>query len=933
MPRPALQARLFGSRLARRVFALFVLAALVPLAVSDWLSSTAVNTVARQLHVQRQEQLTRQVSRQVLERLLTAKSLLRALPLAPPASGVRPPGLGRVFEGLILLSPEGRPLWAGPNAADLQQAWQSGSPSVPPVLPTPDADPRAAQVLLRTLSVPGQQARILLAAMRDGEPSWVAELDPDFLWAPVHDAMEGGIWRVSDANGQPLYSGDAAPSSAPGGSSNFSHFVFRLFLGGDFGTPDWVFSQQVPPPQVRWLGWPLPMWLALVALATLLFIGLLAQRQIRRTLAPLERLTAGTRSLAAGDVATRVPVQGDDEFAVLGAAFNDMAARIGRQFHALEGLAAIDRDILAGAAVDSLAQRLLEQLETIYPGTHAVVVWQQGGQQFRRATLWHSGKSGMTVFDARDIACEGLAQTPWSALEGDQVLAVDTLLAQRGGPHDLPSCLSSLMPQGADWVALFPLRQSDSMRALIALGFAEQPQADSLQVAAELRDRLAVAFAAQDRERALVHQATHDSLTGLLNRHGLHQRLDALLAPEPAPRLALLYIDLDNFKDVNDSRGHAAGDALLRLASERLRVRVQADALVARQGGDEFTLVLPEADAATARAVADIAIRAMSEPFHLPGGDFQVGASVGIALCPQHARTRDDLLRCADIALYAAKADGRGRAQCFSTSLDSEARAQAALLADLRQAVAKGEFVAHFQPRVGAGDGRASSAEALVRWQHPQRGLLYPDAFIEMAESSGLIVPIGQWMLQAACKAMADWRRAGVALQRVSVNVSPVQLVEGDLVGQVREALAANGLAPESLEIEITESLLVDDHEPTFAQLGALRAMGVAVALDDFGTGYSSMAALRKLPIDVMKIDRSFVTDLETDSSALPSVRAIVALAQAAHLHLVAEGVETPAQADMLRELGCHELQGYLYSRPVPFAEFGRLPCVRQAGA
>ena len=916
------------------MFALFVLAALVPLALSDWLSSTAVNTVARQLHLQSQEQQTRQVSRQVLERLLTARSLLRALPFAPPAPGGRPPGLGRTFRALLLLTPQGQTEWASPGAAELLQVWQTATPSTPPVQPTVDPAEGATPVLLRTRIEPGQPSRILLAAMQGGHPIWLAELDPTFLWTPIHDAAEGGVWRVSDASGHSLYpdrenSPRGEQTSIPGESS----LAFRLFLGGDFGAPDWIFTQQIPPPKVRWLGWPLPLWLGLVAVATLLFIALLAQRQIRRTLAPLERLTASTRSLASGNVNARVPVERNDEFGVLAGAFNDMAARLGAQFQALEGLAAIDRDILAGASVDSLAQRVLEQLDMLYPQAEAVVIWQQDEGIVRRATLWHDGKSGRVVFDAHDIVCDALTNAQGPILQLDQVLSASMLQRRRTDTQDM-SCLSSLMATTTDWLALFPLHQADAVRALILLGFADRPVQTTLRAAAELRDRLAVAFAAQDRERALVHQATHDSLTGLINRHGLHEHLDALLAPErPAPALALLYIDLDHFKDVNDSRGHAAGDALLRLASERLRACVQTEVLVARQGGDEFTLVLPEADAAKALTVADIVIRAMSEPFQLPGGNAQVGASVGIALCPQHARSRDELLRCADIALYAAKAEGRGRAQLFSTALDTEARALAALLADMRAALSRGEFVAYYQPRVNAADGTASSAEALIRWQHPQRGLLYPDAFIGLAETSGLIVPMGRWMLQTACQTLADWQRNGLGLKRVSVNVSPAQLAPGDLVEQVCAALALSGLAPEALEIEITESLLVDDNQHTFDQITALRAMGVTVALDDFGTGYSSMAALRKLPIDVMKIDRSFVTDLETDASALPSVRAIVALAQAAHLHLVAEGVETPAQAQMLRELGCHELQGYLYSRPVPVTEFVRLPCLPPSSA
>ncbi|MGC8807477.1 MAG: putative bifunctional diguanylate cyclase/phosphodiesterase [Thiomonas sp.] len=928
MKPPRLSTQMFGSRLARQLFALFVVAALVPLAMSDWLSSTAVNAVARQLYMQSQQRMTRQVSRQVFDRLLTAKALLRSLPLAAPQPDALPPGMGRVFLALLQLSAQGKPEWASPNAATLWADWLSATPHIPPVQPTESKSAGQQQVLLRTRSMAGQPARVYLAALQSGQVRWVAELNPEFLWSPVHDAMDGGVWRVRNAQGLQLYPAEVAgQDTGAAGADHASPFEFQLFLGGEFGTPDWVFTQQAPPPQVNWLGWPLAVWLGLVAVATLLLIGLLAQRQIRRTLVPLERLTEGTRRLAAGDISTRVEVHSKDEFGNLADAFNDMAARLGAQFHALEGLAAIDRDILSSASVDSLAQRVLDQLKALYPEAEAVIVWQQSSRVFRRAVLWQSGKQNKTVFDVRDVACDATAHAQWSQLQQDETVPAAALA--RGHAHDAP-CLRSLMPPAADWVALLPLRQGEVVRALLAIGLPAQPAPGALHAAAELRDRLAVAFAAQDRQQALMHQATHDSLTGLLNRHGLHQRLGDLLAPDrQTPNLALLYIDLDHFKEVNDSRGHATGDALLCQASDRLRERVQADALVARQGGDEFTLVLPQADAATAQAVAETVIRAMSEPFHLPGGDFQVGASVGIALCPQHGRVPDELLRCADIALYAAKAYGRGRAQLFNPTLDTEARALAALLADLRQALARGEFVAFYQPRVRASDGVVSSAEALIRWQHPQRGLLSPDAFIPLAESSGLIGPMGQWMLEAACQQMADWRRMGIIVPRVSVNVSALQLAPGQLVGQVRAALARSGIAPAALELEITESLLVDDNQSAFAQLAALRDMGVTIALDDFGTGYSSMAALRKLPIDVMKIDRSFVADLETDASALPSVRAIVALAQAAQLHLVAEGVETEAQARMLRELGCQELQGYLYSRPVAPTQFLQVPGLR----
>ena len=782
-------------------------------------------------------------------------------------------------------------------------------------------------VLLRTQPGPNLSSRVYLATLRQGRPQWVAELNPDFLWSPVRDAEDdSSVWEVRNASGVPLFHyGDSAAVESR--ADRHSSFRAQLFLGGEFGTPDWIFLQQTPPPRTQWMGWPLSAWLGLVAAATLLLIGLLAQRQIRRTLVPLDRLTEGTLRLAEGQLGARVSVQGNDEFATLAESFNTMASRIGGQLQALQGLAAIDRDILSGASVESLAHRVLDQLQLLYPQTHSVVVWQTGATTLRRATLWPGRDAEPSLLDVRDVTCPAAALQPWAALPADRAFALSALQAEPGSnAHDF-SCLSSLMPLGVAWVSLFPLRQHESMHALIVVGSTQHLEPATLQGAADLRDRLAVALAAQDRERALIHQATHDSLTGLLNRQGLHQTLDRLLAERPdAPTLAVLYIDLDHFKEVNDSRGHAVGDALLRLASGRLQQHFQANALLARQGGDEFVLVLPRADVATALAAARDAIGALAVPFELPGGSFQVGASVGIALCPQHGHEREELMRCADIALYAAKNSGRGRTQLFTPELDAQARGRIELLADLRQAVIRREFTAFYQPRVRAADATITSAETLIRWRHPQRGLVYPHTFISAAESSGLIGPIGRMMLDAACRQIAGWQRRGIALPRISVNVSPVQLRTGELPAQVSAALERHGIAPTRLELEITENLLVDDDPKVFSQLASLRELGVTIALDDFGTGFSSMAALRKLPIDVMKIDRSFVMDLETDASALPTIRAIVALAQAAQLHLVAEGVETETQARLLRELGCHELQGYLYSRPVTVAEFEQLP-------
>jgi predicted signal transduction protein with EAL and GGDEF domain len=322
----------------------------------------------------------------------------------------------------------------------------------------------------------------------------------------------------------------------------------------------------------------------------------------------------------------------------------------------------------------------------------------------------------------------------------------------------------------------------------------------------------------------------------------------------------------------------------------------------------------------------------MARPFELADGPQVCGASVGIALCPAHGTGTQELLRCADIALYEAKRAGRGRATLFAPAFDADLRRRHETLAALRAGLARQELIVHFQPRLDAAGGRIASAEALARWQRPGHDLVYPDAFIGIAESSGLIEALGEAVLDQALRQVAAWDASGMRLERVSVNLSTRQFESGRLVASVRAALGRHGIEPVRLELEVTEGLLSGDVTAACAQLAELRALGVSIAMDDFGTGYSSLAQLRALPFDVMKIDRAFVRDLETDANALAIARTIVTLGRSLSLRLVAEGVETEGQAQALRAIGCDELQGYLFGKPMPAQAFQALAGLPRPG-
>jgi diguanylate cyclase (GGDEF)-like protein/PAS domain S-box-containing protein len=425
-------------------------------------------------------------------------------------------------------------------------------------------------------------------------------------------------------------------------------------------------------------------------------------------------------------------------------------------------------------------------------------------------------------------------------------------------------------------------------------------------------------------ENQILYQAYHDALTGLPNRLLFHDRLIQAMAQARRDRrgLAVLFLDLDQFKLVNDTLGHGAGDRLLQEISGRLRQAVGEGATVARVGGDEFTLLLPGVSSGEEVApVAERLLAAIALPAEIGGHRLYVTTSIGISLFPADGHEAESLLTRADIAMYRAKELGRNGYQLCTAEMTAKAHERLTLETELRRALEGGELALVYQPQARVADGRVLGVEALLRWRHPRRGLVLPDRFIGVAEESRLIVPIGEWVLCTACAEVEAWRRAGFPSMRVAVNLSGRQFQHPDLLRTIAAALAGTGLDPRALDLEVTESVAMQNVELTVGVLGALREMGVRIAMDDFGTGQASLSYLKQFPIDALKIDRGFVHDLGASRAGAAMVTAIIDLAHGLGLSATAEGVETEEQLRFLRERGCDEFQGYLIGRPLPAAE------------
>ncbi|MBX9872379.1 MAG: EAL domain-containing protein [Burkholderiaceae bacterium] len=897
------------SRVARRVFTLFLLSALLPALLLALLAYVQMRAMDRE-HVQRQLELeAASYTSGLYERLLGAHFML-GVQAVSLRQGVTPDpeldGPARRVYTHIAVPPPG-------EAAVASEAAQAHLARGESLLLTRGGAQAPRLLLLRAVD----PARPELGLLQ-------GELAQDYLWGDAEDLAHQTQVCVRDALGLVLYCTDAAlrPLAERQGLQAADpqdiaqpHTTRSLFLRARFAADDWTVLV-VRPAEAGDPGWGRLVYLFLgVVLLILLLVALLSGVQLRRTLVPLERLIEGTRRIAREDFQLPVQLQRDDEFGELGHALNKMAARLGRQMGALRALAEIDHEILARADMEQIITRVQERLHELWPqAVTSMVVFDRQAADFGIVHL-HAGEGEVTAKLPSKLE-------PWllERLARDY----DGMWFDVGG-GELPDFLSMVADAGAQRILVLPIFWRKQVSGLLAIGLMEPREFshELVQQARDLVNRIGVALAAQARDEQLKYQAFHDTLTGLPNRPLLLERLtqEMARARRGDRLLAVLFIDLDRFKKINDGLGHDAGDQLLCQVAERLISSTREGDTVARLSGDEFVVLLPDLGSPqqAARLAAEMQ-GLLGEPFLIGDSTAYVGASIGVAIFPADGSLAPELLKKADMAMYRAKATGRGRVVFYEEGMNVVQQEQAVLERELRLAIARGQLSLRYQPRILLADNRLVGAEALLRWEHPEHGPISPEKFIPLAEEVGLIDDLGHWVLQQVCAQLGQWQAAGYRVT-VSVNISGRQLRSGRLVQQVQQALEAADVMAAGLELEVTEGTLIDDIEAASEQLAQIKRTGVMLSLDDFGTGYSSLRHLQQLPLDMLKIDRSFIQGLGQDGGAGSIVHSIIALAHALGKTVVAEGVENERQAELLRIWQCEQAQGYHYSPPLTAAE------------
>lgn len=923
-----IQVRLLKSKVAQRIVLLFIISAIVPVSL---LAGIAYRQVTGELEKQARKELHRDAKTfgvMLFERFEALNHYLATL-----SHAVAPSAL----PGIIEMSGDER--FLSLRLRDRSQPLlRNVSPTSLPVFSAEERKHLHGDKSLLSIVHDAGDSHLFLSREVPGttrELDLVAEINPQVLWKLPVD--ETHTLCLLDKDNRPLHCTKNLPVSVyratsrgletgisgalpwmSNGEAQLGYY-WSLFTRAEFYNPNLTVVLSQPRDLIFEAIKKFSSIFPIIVIGTILLVVLLSMSQVRRYLIPLEKLRAGTQKVTSGNFDAQVEIQSGDEFEELGHSFNNMANRLERQFDTIETLAEIDRLILSSTDKRYIIETLLRRIPELIPCQRVFVFVRNHDA---------TGPNILYLNSSRELVSTEF-------LLDDEL---DVLLSGTTRPVFIESVNATFPAQALSLenttrFACYPIEVENEVAAAVVLAesAAAIPGAEDYDLVAGLADRTTVALSNAAWEEKLYHQAHYDALTNLPNRALLKDRLDQAIqrASRNETRVAIMFIDLDRFKKVNDTLGHGVGDVLLRKAAERLQSCVRDMDTVVRFGGDEFIIVVPDVPSdgnVTSRVgrIAETLLVANLRPIEVAGHQLHVTSSIGISLFPQDASNSEDLIKNADSAMYHAKAVGRDTYQFFAEDLNVNAALHLDMEKHLHTAIADDEMLLLFQPKVDIQSQCVTGAECLLRWMDPVHGMVLPELFLSVAEESGLISQINEWVLRTACAQLVLWRLQGLQPIRLSINLSASQFHSRHLIRLITQVLDDSGIDANCLELEITESTLMGDINRALPTLAQLAELGVCITIDNFGTGYSSLAYLAQLPISTLKIDRTFVRDILTRNEVRSIVSAIVSLSRSLGVRVVAEGVEDLNQLKLLTALGCDEVQGYLVGKPMNASDLSR---------
>lgn len=916
------------SKVARRIVILFLISAIIPVVLTALLS---MGTLANMFNQYSEEQLHREskfYGMMVLNRLKIVENKLNGLAVLITDKQPDTAEIAKTFHD------EAEQILLHGITYNNYQAVGKGReiPETVTSLEGISKNDKARLISVRD----GKTARIFIQKGVGQEVSdgyIVAEIKNEFLWGkdeefPDHlniciSEVKGGYLKCSESRNMPVIDKLIQPEvndrffEVTYGDEQYIGANWNLFLKSSFMSPAWRITIVQNKDTIAHPAKLFSTYYPLVIVLSLLIVLFLSINLIRRNLVPLERLLDGTKRIANSEFGEKVVVDSQDEFKELADSFNMMSNKIECQVNALTILTEIDKIILSNPNSEYLYSRVVQFIGRIIDcELCSIFTVGVGGQDSQNEYVALGGK----YYCTNSFSNEKIKEELNSIKLGDTYTELDVESESYG-------FLKDYVLRGVSKVLVFPVRFSEQVPAILLVGIRQDQQLNENETGflKEVSTRLSVAIATEERDKELYYHSHYDVLTNLPNRYFLTQSLQQLIenARRNENQLAVLFIDLDRFKNINDSLGHSIGDKLLISASERLSQCVRETDLVCRLGGDEFTVILSNVtDRKKVSNIADKIISDLARVFHVDDQELFVSASIGISIYPVDGQTSEELLKNADTAMYRAKQNGRGHHQYYMEYMNREEIQRTNMERQLRSAIAKDQLILLYQPLVNLKTGIVTGAEALLRWDHPERGIISASDFIPLAEETGMIDQIGKWVLTQACHQYVNWMNVGIVLERISVNVSGRQFLSGEFRSTLLDILKETGLSGNNLELEITENLLMDDRCELKEIIDDLHDLGIKFSIDDFGTGYSSLSYLKQFPVDTLKVDRGFLKDVPDSDDACAIVKTIVMMAHTLKLKVIAEGIENTRQLDYLKSIHCNVGQGYFYHAPLGQDEF-----------